>query len=123
MKAREIRIGEKMSDTKEKGAVTSLTTEAFDQFTGQDGLTVIDFWASWCGPCIQMAPQFEKAAELRPDYHFAKVNVDEEPQLAAKYQVSSIPTLAVLRDGELLGMAPGVVKARELVQALDKLAG
>jgi thioredoxin 1 len=112
-----------MSDTKQKSEVTNLTTAAFDEYVGQEGLTVVDFWASWCGPCIQMAPQFEKAAELRPDYHFAKVNVDEEPQLAAKFQVSSIPTLAVLRDGELLGMAPGVVKAKELVQALDKLAG
>jgi thioredoxin 1 len=111
-----------MSDTKQ-AEVTNLTTASYDEFVGQDGLTVVDFWASWCGPCIQMAPQFEKAAELRPDYHFAKVNVDEEPQLAARYQVSSIPTLAVIRDGELLGMAPGVVRANELVQALDKLAG
>jgi thioredoxin 1 len=110
-----------MNETKQAG-VTPLTTEAFDEFVAQDGLTVVDFWASWCGPCIQMAPQFEKAAEMRPDYHFAKVNVDEEPQLAARYQVSSIPTLAVMRDGELLGMAPGVVKAKELVQALDRLA-
>lgn len=111
-----------MSDTKQV-EVTNLTTASYDEFVGRDGLTVVDFWASWCGPCIQMAPQFEKAAELRPDYNFAKVNVDEEPQLAARFQVSSIPTLAVIRDGELLGMAPGVVRANELVQALDKLAG
>ena len=112
-----------MSDTKQKDAVTNLTTGAFDEYIGRPGLTVVDFWASWCGPCIQMAPQFEKAAELRSDYHFAKVNVDEEPELAARYQVSSIPTLAVLRDGELLGMAPGVVRTKELVEALDKLVG
>ncbi len=111
-----------MSDTKQ-AEVTDLTTAAFDEYIGQDGLTVVDFWASWCGPCVQMAPQFEKAAQMRPDYNFAKVNVDEQPELAGRYQVSSIPTLAVIRDGELLGMAPGVVKANELVQALDKLAG
>ena len=111
-----------MSETKQ-AEVSNLTTDAFDEYIGQDGLTVVDFWASWCGPCVQMAPQFEKAAQMRPDYNFAKVNVDEQPELAGRYQISSIPTLAVIRDGELLGMAPGVVKAKELVQALDKLAG
>lgn len=109
-----------MSDTKQI-EVTDLTTTSFDEYIGQPGLTVVDFWASWCGPCIQMAPQFEKAAEMRPDYQFAKVNVDEEPELAGRYQISSIPTLAVMKDGELLGMAPGTFRAKELVEALDKL--
>jgi thiol-disulfide isomerase/thioredoxin len=50
-----------------------------------DGLTVIDFWAAWCGPCRAMAPQFERAAQLRPQYRFAKVDVDAEPELASRY--------------------------------------
>ena len=102
--------------------ITDLTTDTFEQAVAGPGLAVIDFWAPWCGPCHAMAPQLERAARLRPDYRFAKVNVDEEPELASAYQVRSIPTLAVLRDGELLGIAPGVVRADDLVTALDKVA-
>jgi thioredoxin 1 len=111
-----------MSETKQI-EVTNLTTQGFDEYIKQPGLAVIDFWAPWCGPCVAMAPQFEKAAEMRPDYNFAKVNVDEQPELAARYQISSIPTLAVIHDGKLLGKASGVMRAKELAEALDKLAG
>ena len=64
-----------------------------------EGITVIDFWAAWCGPCRAMAPQFERAAQLRPQYRFAKVDVDAEPEVASRYAIRSIPTLMVLRDG------------------------
>ncbi len=86
------------------------------------GLTVVDFWAPWCGPCRQMAPQFERAARMRPQYRFAKVNVDDHPGLAARFGVRSIPTLAVIRDGVLLGTAAGLVAADDLVAALDRHA-
>ena len=79
--------------------VTHLTDATFADAVS-DGLTVVDFWASWCGPCRAMAPQFERAAKLRPGYRFAKVDVDAEPVLAAKYGIRSIPTLMVLRDGD-----------------------
>ena len=102
--------------------VLELTEETFDQETSQPGLTVIDFWAPWCGPCRAMAPQIERAAGLRPQHRFAKVNVDENPALASAYDVRAIPTLAILRDGELLGTAPGLVRSDELVAALDRLA-
>ena len=102
--------------------IADLTSDTFEQAIAGSGITVVDFWAPWCGPCRMMAPQLERAARLRPDYRFAKVNVDEQPELADAFQVRSIPTLAVLRDGKLLGTAPGVVAADDLVTALDKVA-
>lgn len=102
--------------------ITDLTTETFADAVAVDGITVVDFWAPWCGPCRAMAPQLERAATLRPQYRFAKVNVDEEQALAASFQIRGIPTLAVLRDGKLVGTASGVVQAEQLVQALDQVA-
>ena len=102
-------------------AIHDLTEAAFDDSVSE-GLTVVDFWAAWCGPCRAMAPQLERAAQLRPQYRFAKVNVDEQPTLAARFGVMSIPTLAVFRDGRLLGTAAGLVRADDLVRALDRAA-
>ena len=102
--------------------INELTETTFTQEISQPGVQVIDFWAPWCGPCHAMAPQLERAASLRPQYRFAKVNVDEQPRLAAAFGVQAIPTLAILRDGELIGTAPGVVPAKSLVEALDKVA-
>jgi len=103
--------------------IKHLTEATFTETVEQPGLTVIDFWAAWCGPCRAMAPQFEKAARLRPNYRFAKVDVDAEPGLAARFEIRSIPTLMVLRDGEPLAAQAGVIGAEQLVEALDRLAG
>jgi thioredoxin len=101
--------------------IRDLTTADFDAGIAT-GLTVVDFWAPWCGPCRAMVPQLEKAARLRPHYHFAKVNIDEQPALAQRFSVRSIPMLAIFRDGELLGASAGVIRAADLVAALDSVA-
>ena len=99
-----------------------LTKETVDAALSRPGITVIDFWADWCGPCRAMAPQFERAAALRPEYQFAKVDVDADPAVAAEYGIRSIPTLMVLLDGEPMAAQAGVVAAEELVGALDRIA-
>ena len=102
--------------------IENLTEQTFEAALSRPGTTVIDFWAAWCGPCRAMAPQFERAAALRPQYRFAKVDVDAEPAVAARYGIRSIPTLIVLRDGEPLAAQSGVIAAEQLVEALDRLA-
>lgn len=102
--------------------IEHLTEKTFTATVDRPGLTVIDFWAAWCGPCRAMAPQFERAAALRPQYRFAKVDVDAEPGLAERYGIRSIPTLMVLRDGQPIAAQAGLVGADQLVDALDRIA-
>jgi thioredoxin 1 len=102
--------------------VENLTEDTFERALEDPGIMVVDFWAAWCGPCRAMAPQFQRAAELRPQYRFAKVDVDAEPALAGAYAVRSIPTPLVLRDGEPVASQAGVVAAEQLVGALDRIA-
>ena len=102
--------------------IETLTQDTITDALGQPGILVVDFWAPWCGPCRAVAPHFERAAEMRPDYRFAKVNVDEQPNVASAFQIRSIPTLVVINDGKVIGAYPGVVGADQLVDALDQIA-
>jgi thioredoxin 2 len=103
-------------------AIQPLTDETLGEALGRPGLTVIEFWAPWCGPCRAMAPQFERAAQLRPEYRFVNVNVDEEPALAGRFGIRSIPAIVVLRGGQPVAAEPGVIGAAQLVEALDRIA-
>ncbi len=93
------------------GEPVTLTAANFDKHIGRSDMPVIvDFWAPWCGPCRAMAPIFERAAkELEPRARFAKLNVDEEPAIAARYGIQGIPTLIVFDHGKVAKQHAGLV--------------
>ncbi len=102
------------------GEPVALATDAWDRFTTRNDLPVlVDFWATWCGPCRAMAPQFEQAARrMAGRVQFAKVDTDAEPELAARYGIRSIPTLVLLKDGREVRRASGAMSASQLEQWL-----
>jgi len=95
-----------------------LTDQTFDKhLTRSDIPLVVDFWAPWCGPCKMMAPFFEQAAaQLEPRVRLAKVNTDENRSLAMRYQISSIPTTAIFKDGREVARQPGAMNLPQLLQ-------
>src|SRR6185369_3614538 len=97
-----------------------LTEKTFSS-TIKEGIVLLDFWASWCGPCRAFAPIFEAAAARHPDILFGKVNTEEEPGLANAFRIRAIPTLAVLRDGVLLAVQPGMMTAAGLDDLIEKV--
>ncbi len=87
--------------------IRNLTTDNFDAAVSGEGKVLVDFWASWCGPCKQMGPVLEAIAAERQDITIAKVNVDEEPELARRFQVRSIPFFGLFEKGELISQTLG----------------
>jgi len=83
-------------------ACKDLTTKDFNETLDNNEIVIIDFWAPWCGPCIQFAPIFEKVSEDYPDVVFAKVNTEEQQAIGTHYGITSIPTIMVVRDGIIL---------------------
>ena len=89
--------------------VVELTKENFEKVVTGNPTVVVDYWAPWCGPCRGFAPVFEKVSEMHPDVVFAKVNTDEEQEIAAHFQIRSIPTLMVFREQIIVFSQPGAL--------------
>jgi thioredoxin len=104
-------------------ATLPLTEESFQQTVTQDGIVLVDFWASWCGPCRMFAPVYEAASEVNPDITFGSINTEEERDLAGALQISSIPTLMAFRDGIMVFRQPGALPAPMLDQLIDAVRG
>ena len=102
--------------------VANLTSKTFDQAVKENEMVIIDFWAPWCAPCKTFAPVFEAASETYTGVYFAKVNSEEEQELAESFGIRSIQTLVVIREQIILYSKPGAVPAYSLEGLLDRMA-
>ena len=106
-------------------ATVALTAETFEETVLAPGITIIDFWADWCGPCKAFAPVYEQSSEAHPDIVFAKVDTEAEQMIAAEFEIRSIPTIMMFRDGIPLFRQAGALPGHALediitqAQALD----
>ena len=97
----------------------ALTQDTFEETVTRPGITLVDWWASWCGPCRMFAPVFKAASEQHPDITFGKIDTEDQPGLSAAARISSIPTLMAFRDGILVFSQPGALPAAGLDQVIQ----
>ena len=102
-------------------ATVNVTSSEFEALVLKGGITFVDFWAAWCGPCRSFAPVFEKASETYPEITFAKVDTDAESEIAAAANITSIPTLMAFRDGILLFRQPGALPAASFEELIKNI--
>jgi|TARA_Y100000389_G_scaffold169148_1_gene175197 thioredoxin 1 len=102
-----------------------ITDSEIDNLLSKGGITVLDFWAPWCGPCKSYGPiieGFAKDNESRSDLHIRKINVDENPVMAQKHGIRSIPTTIIFKDGQLITKVPGVIQKNKLDEFVGNLS-
>ena len=101
-------------------SIVNITIDNFEkEIINSDKTVLLDFWATWCGPCMMIAPILHEIAEENPDIKVAKINVDDNPQLAAQFGIISIPTLIVIKDGKAVNKSEGFIQKEQILALMQ----